>query len=173
LESKIEELISEIIKVINSNRTVFTFGNGGSASTADHFAADLNLLRIRKNLKCKAIPLSSLTAEFTAIANDTHFVDVYSNLVESHVEKGDLVISFSASGSSINLLNALEKSNEKDIKMFAIVGFDGGETLKYRDKYLHIPQSNRNYGIAENLQLSLCHYISDQLENYAEDKNNK
>jgi D-sedoheptulose 7-phosphate isomerase len=168
---RIDQLLQGLREVVIGGGTILTIGNGGSAATADHFAADLNLLRVRKGILCKAIPLASLLSEYTALSNDLGFEFVFSNLILSHATTTDLVVVFSASGSSPNLIKAIETCLDNGIPVYPIVGFDGGLSLQLSQNTIHLPQADRNYGIAENFQLALCHYISDRLEEFAAETN--
>jgi D-sedoheptulose 7-phosphate isomerase len=168
---RIDRLLQELREVVISGGTILTIGNGGSAATADHFAADLNLLRVRKGVPCRAVPLASLQSEYSALANDLGFEFVFSNLILSHATPTDLVVAFSASGSSPNLIKAIETCLSNRITVYPIVGFDGGLSLQISENTIHFPQADRNYGVAENIQLAFCHYISDRLEEFAVETN--
>lgn len=168
-DNQIEDLYKNILETIENERQIFTFGNGGSASTANHLSADLSLLGIRTGRNCKSINLNSDLSLTTALANDISYEDVIARQLEIFAEEGDLVISYSASGNSKNILMGLKKSLELNLKSWAILGFDGGQTKLVQGlKIIHF-QSPRDYGTVENLHLSLNHFIIDKIVDYYRD----
>jgi D-sedoheptulose 7-phosphate isomerase len=161
----VESLISEIEYCIENRNSVYIFGNGGSASTANHFAADLSLLNFRTGKVCRAVSLNTDLALCTALSNDSSYERVIEEQLNVFSEPGDLAIGISASGNSMNLINALRCASELKLRIFAIVGFDGGKILReFAPNVIHIP-TDRDFGLVENLQLSICHYVVDAITN--------
>lgn len=104
---ELSELSEKMIKVLSEGRTIFWFGNGGSASDAQHLAAEL-LGRYSKNRAGLAsIALNTDTSVITAIANDFGYEEVFSRQVESLGKPGDMLIGISTSGTSSNVAKAL------------------------------------------------------------------
>jgi len=106
--------ISNIIKILlsarNSNKTVYTLGNGGSGSTASHFVSDLLKTSITKNQKrFRAISLTDNISVILAWSNDVSYDDIFSEQLQNFVSKGDVVVAFSGSGKSKNILKKSPK----------------------------------------------------------------
>ena len=105
--TKINEITKELINVKKNHKTVFLIGNGGSSSTPSHSAGDWS-----KTLGIKALCLTDNTAAVTAYANDTSYENIFRGQLETFLEKGDVVIGYSGSGNSPNVLNAIEYAKE-------------------------------------------------------------
>lgn len=156
-------LTESIMKTIENEGHIWIFGNGGSASTAEHFETDL--LLFREELKNISLPinvnaLSSNSAVISALGNDKGFDQSLSSLLERKANKRDLLILISASGNSLNLLNGFEVAIKLGIKVFCIIGFDGGLLIKKSKNYLHIKSDIGNYGQVEDLHLMFCHAVA-------------
>jgi D-sedoheptulose 7-phosphate isomerase len=109
------------------NRTVFFVGNGGSASTASHLAADFSKLTTRPGrarLRCMALVDS--VAALTAAGNDVAYEEVFVEQLRTFMEPGDVVVGISTSGRSKNVLKAVEYANGRGATTFGITGADGG-----------------------------------------------
>ena len=157
----IEKAVELIIGKIISEKSIWVIGNGGSASTAEHFEIDMMYIKqdtLEKKVKVTA--LTSNSAVITAIANDKGYEHIFSTQLERKAKKGDLCIIISASGSSKNLVEASKYCKTNGIQTLAILGFDGGELLKTSDLNLHFKTPNGQYGVVEDVHLSLCHQIS-------------
>lgn len=160
------DLLTELIYEKNKNQmlTILTAGNGGSSSTAEHFSADLSLTYNRTSKSINSICLSSQNSLMTALSNDLDYADSFAYQLYNWRFKNVVVVAFSASGNSKNIVKLLTKSIEFGIPSFCFVGFDGGivsripevETIFFRD-------DKKNYGQIENIHLSVCHYIIEKL----------
>jgi D-sedoheptulose 7-phosphate isomerase len=166
---KIEEIITlfqMLKKASENNSRVFIAGNGGSASTAEHFVADLGIgshIRGARN-KIDAHCLNSNVAVITALSNDTSYDYVFSKQLELLSPKpSDVVIVISASGNSSNILNLLETARSLRLTSCALIGFDGGRAQVLADFVVHVPTEFHEYGIVEDLHLSICHLVTELL----------
>lgn len=158
--SFIERLGNEIR---NNKRKIFICGNGGSASQASHFAAEL-MGRYRKKKNCYfAIPIGSDYAINTALSNDFGYENSYALQIENLAEEGDILVALSASGNSNNIIRALEKGGE--LKMFRCLfsGKKGGKATKFAD-LCYVDKSDDTAIIQEH-HLILIHLICEYLEN--------
>lgn len=158
-------LFSSLISTIQSgDGIVFTAGNGGSASTAEHFAADLSQLNKRTGINCKSICLNSNVALNSALANDLSFAETLTYQFSTLVNKNSLLITFSASGNSENLLRLHEFASKLEISTWALIGFDGGKTLElYSQQCVTFKTEVGLYGVVENLHLAAAHFLIDKL----------
>jgi len=153
-----EEDIKAIVGLItqNEDKRIFTMGNGGSASTANHFASDL------QNIGLEAISLCSNTAILTRLANDESYNHIFLNqLKENHLKLNEIVIAISASGNSFNILNAVAYVNEIGAIPIGLTGFGGGRLIQLIDSYINL--SSRNYGVIEGVHCCLIHLITELL----------
>ena len=130
-----------LIKSLNNNKKILICGNGGSASDAQHFAAEL-VGRFKKNRKSfPAISLNTDTSAITAIGNDYGFSKIFSRQIEGIGNKGDILFAISTSGNSKNIIEAAIAANKKKIKIVGLTGKNESDLEKkvtYALKYLVI-----------------------------------
>ncbi len=160
------ELIDEVIQILHNarlkGRQIFILGNGGSASTASHFVADLS-----KNTRktgwphFRAIGLTDNMALFSAYANDEGYENVFAQQLANLVRPNDIVIAISASGNSPNVIKAVEFANQVRAKTIGLTGFDGGKLGPIVDIHLHVPSSIIEQ--VEDVHLMLEHAICKTL----------
>ena len=168
-----EDRIHQVIEILHTarleRRQVFIMGNGGSASTASHFACDLG-----KNTRSAAVPnfkviaLTDNMAIFSALANDEGYESVFAQQLISFVQPGDIVIGISASGKSPNVLRAIEAANQSGAITVGFTGFDGGRLGDMAQIHIHVPSNSIEQ--VEDIHLALEHMISQALREqvYAE-----
>ncbi len=163
--SALDHLTESIFNLTSDpNSLVFTIGNGGSASTAEHFSADLAQMEIRTGHAVRSFCLNSQIALSSAFANDYDYFSSFEKQLSPFKTSNYILVAFSASGNSINVLNAMRFSLAVNKEVFCFVGFDGGEAIKIDSiKSIFFPDPNRNYGIVENLHLAAAHYVIDSL----------
>ena len=158
-----ETLVNLLLQSRRNNAQVLIAGNGGSAATSSHFAIDLGVgtMKLGK-LPIKSISLADNLSTITAIANDLDFSKIFEKQIEVLGKPGDLLILISASGNSKNLINALNVAVQKEMKVFTLTGFDGGELkLLSSGSNIHIPSMVGEYGLVEDLHLSICHMATE------------
>jgi D-sedoheptulose 7-phosphate isomerase len=145
----------------NSRGNVWLIGNGGSASTAEHFETDLSFLRQKKeNAFLNVTALSSNSSLITAASNDISFELVYKTILEKKAKEGDLLISISASGNSPNILESISFAKTIGVKTMSLLGFDGGPAALMSDETILVRTQIGDYGITEDIHLSICHASS-------------
>ena len=160
----INEATEIILNCISSENSIWIFGNGGSASTAEHLETDLSFVRHEiKTLKIRASALTSNSAFITAIANDIGFENIFSHQLQRKAIKGDLCIVISASGKSSNLINAVKIAKQIGLRTIGLLGFDGGELAKQVDFSIIVETEIGKYGPVEDVHLAICHAISENL----------
>ncbi len=139
-------------------RHVFVFGNGGSASAASHFAADLS-----KNTRRAYLPhfrvtcLNDNMAMFSAYGNDEGYDSVFAEPLKTLARAGDIAIAISASGNSPNVLRAVEAANALGLHTIGFAGFDGGKLGQLAQRCIIIPSTA--YEHIEDAHLMLCHAL--------------
>ena len=160
--SMISKISSLVINTIKSGGCIFWCGNGGSASDSQHLAAEL-IGRFKNNREpYKSISLTADSSVITCISNDFGYENLFSRQLEGVGNKGDLVITLSTSGNSINLKNLLEKAKEKGINSVAILG-KGGGLIKDLADYTLIINSNNTARIQE-VHILIGHIICQIVE---------
>jgi D-sedoheptulose 7-phosphate isomerase len=128
LEKPLKQAASLVVRCLTSGHKLLVCGNGGSASDATHLATEF-LCRYRDDRR--PYPAISLTANgeyMTAVCNDYHADEIFARQVWGLGERGDLLIAFTSSGKSRNVLRALEEANKKKMKSICFLGRDGGFT---------------------------------------------
>lgn len=158
----IKKAIEEIKRVKEEGKKILIIGNGGSSSTATHFASDLFKT---SEQKIKAISLVDNIPLITALANDFSFSDIFSYQIDTLGETGDLLIIFSVHGGdhrSDNLVKAVYTAKQKGIKTCVFVGFDGGRLKELADLVVHIPINST--GHVESIHVFLHHLITFALK---------
>ena len=139
-------------------RTAFLCGNGGSAANANHFATDL-LFGLEKNPGpiWRVVSLSANVSLMTCLGNDTGYENVFSKQLEATGQQGDLLLVYSGSGNSPNILRALQVAKGMGITTLAFLGFDGGKAKGLADLCLHFPVHDMQ--IAEDLHMMASHLL--------------
>jgi D-sedoheptulose 7-phosphate isomerase len=162
---KLEKIINLLKKCFKDDRIVYTCGNGGSSSLADHFTCDfIKQANNKTNLKIKSISLTSNFSLISAIANDISYDQIFSFQIEKLCKKNDILFLFSVSGNSPNTIKAIKKAKEIGVKTISFTGFDGGKLAKISDINLNFPIAN--FGIVEDCHLTIMHFFSQYLRNY-------
>ena len=145
-----------------SNKIVFIVGNGGSASTASHFAVDIGIGSLRRANPVKAVSLCDNAAAMTAISNDIEYASVFTEQLRLLGQSGDLLIVISASGNSENLVNIVSVASEMGIISYSLTGFDGGKIKEMTSgKNVHVKSKKGAYGLVEDAHLAICHAITE------------
>jgi histidinol-phosphate phosphatase family protein len=146
----------------NGGESIFIAGNGGSAAIADHMQVDLDKhMSGRSGEHTRVSSLCGNMALMTAISNDVGFDNTFSFQLERHGDRADVLVVFSVSGNSPNIVRAVQCANEMGMYTIAVVGKDGGKISHMAGTVVHIP--SHNYGIVEDLmsivEHSLCQFI--------------
>jgi len=107
---------------------IFAAGNGGSAATASHFANDfVKGLSIDGKKRFKVIALNDCVPVFTALANDIAYEDIFIEQLKNYASEGDVLVVYSGSGNSPNIVKAAEYARDSGMKVIAFTGRDGGK----------------------------------------------
>jgi D-sedoheptulose 7-phosphate isomerase len=159
LDSDLIDRISEVIwQAYNQGRTVYLFGNGGSAALASHIACDLAKGTVASGRRrLRAVSLTDNISLLTAWANDTHYEEIFAEQLHNVVEAGDVVLAISSSGNSRNVVRGLEVAREAGATTIALTGFNGGKVKGLSDLCVVVPSDNVQY--IEDAHLSVTHAI--------------
>jgi D-sedoheptulose 7-phosphate isomerase len=158
------EAIKLLWSCLGGGNRVFVMGNGGSAADAQHMAAELigRFEREREPVPC--VSLTTDSSVLTALGNDFGFEEVFARQVAALARKGDLVVCFSTSGESENVIRGALKAKEMGAKVIGFLGeSDASRLAKVVDLQIRIP-SSRTCRIQEG-HMALVHVICEALEN--------
>jgi len=163
-KNELKNIIKEILTAVKSQKNIFSCGNGGSASTAEHLSCDFSKGSCTDtNLNIKVFSLNSNVSLMTAIANDISYDDIFSYQLARFGKPNDILLLFSVSGSSKNILKCAKEAKRKKIKIISFTGFNGGK-IKKLSKY-NANFATNNFGIVEDCHLSIMHFISQYIRN--------
>jgi D-sedoheptulose 7-phosphate isomerase len=145
------------------DRRVFVFGNGGSAHTASHLTTDFvktGAVAGQKRLQC--FSLVDNYGLMTALGNDISYDEVFVYPLSTYARAGDLAVAISCSGNSPNVLRACEWAGANGLTLVCLSGFSGGKMARLADLHINIPHDN--YGLIEDLHLSIGHMVTQEVQ---------
>jgi D-sedoheptulose 7-phosphate isomerase len=147
--NSISDLLPDIAKVaailiesFSKGNKLLIFGNGGSASDAQHIAAELVGRFMKERTALPAIALTTDTSVLTSVGNDYSYESIFSRQVEALAKSGDVVMGISTSGNSKNVIKALRVSSELGCHTVGLLGKDGGEVKQIADINIVVPSSS-------------------------------
>jgi D-sedoheptulose 7-phosphate isomerase len=151
-----------LAKVLKGGKTVFLFGNGGSAADAQHIAAELEarFLKERRALRCHA--LTTNTSTLTAVGNDYGYEYTFSRQVEAYCRKGDAVIAISTSGNSPNVLEAVKRAKKLGATAIGFTNEKGGKLKGLVDVCLQVPSTDTQR--VQECHMAVGHIVCDIIE---------
>ena len=154
----VDGMIDVIWRGYEEGRTLFVFGNGGSAALASHFACDIGKGTVAGRAKrLKTIALTDNVALITALANDKAYDEIFSEQLESLAEKGDLALAISGSGNSPNVIRGLQAGRRLGVQTLVLTGFAGGRAKTLADLCLIVPSDSMQH--IEDAHLCATHAI--------------
>jgi D-sedoheptulose 7-phosphate isomerase len=150
-------------RAIEAGQKVLVFGNGGSATDAQHFAAELvgRFSRDRKGLP--VIALTADSAVLTSVANDLGYDHVFSRQVEALGRAGDVAMGITTSGTSPNVNRGLERARVEGLKTIGLTGRDGGDTGRLVDVHVNVPGVTSAQ--VQEVHRTVLHVMCDLIEN--------
>jgi len=165
LAPEIARAASLMTESLFSDGKILSCGNGGSASDAQHFSAELVGRFERERPELPAISLSTDTSLLTAVANDYAFDQIFAKQVRALGAKGDVLLAISTSGNSPNVIAAIAAAHEREMRVVALTGKGGGragELLAAEDVHLCVPHG-RTMRIQE-VHLLIIHCLCDAID---------
>ncbi|HEY6540089.1 MAG TPA: SIS domain-containing protein [Ktedonobacteraceae bacterium] len=151
-----------LIKTLRNGNKVFVAGNGGSAAEAQHFAAELVGRFKRERSPYAVLSLTTDTSILTAIANDYGYQEVFARQVVGLSQPGDLLVTFSTSGESENLIRAAVAAQECLMRVIAITGERPSRLERQADVTVRVPSTDT--AIAQELHMIVTHILCDLVE---------
>jgi D-sedoheptulose 7-phosphate isomerase len=149
-------------EAIQAGGRILVFGNGGSASDAQHFAAELVGRFMRERAAMGSIALTTDTSILTAIANDYSFRRVFVRQLEALARPGDIAFGISTSGESPNVLDAIKYSREQGLRTIALTGRDGGSIGVAAEIHVNVP--DQNTARVQEVQRTIMHVMCELIE---------
>lgn len=144
--------------------TVYIIGNGGSGTTASHFAEDLGKGSIPNDKfhdpdfkRLKVLSLTDNLGWIMALGNDLSYDQIFVQQLMNYASPDDLLIAISGSGNSPNILNAVKWANENNVKTFGLTGYTGGQLKAMQQDGLHVELDDM--GMVESIHLAAFHWV--------------
>ena len=145
-----------------TKNTIYMCGNGGSAGNANHLANDFTYgAGVANGIGLRIESLSANPSVLTCLANDIGYENIYTEQLRVKADAGDVLVVFSGSGNSANVVNALEMGNRLGMQTFAVLGFSGGKCKTIAQHPIHFAIDDMQ--IAEDLQLIVGHMVMQWL----------
>ncbi len=157
-EGQVQEVVDALIEAYENGRQIFLLGNGGSASTASHIACDLQKgVGALAKKPFKALAVTDSIPIMTAWGNDTEYANIFAPQIKTWAQPGDVVLAFSGSGNSPNVLRAVEAANGIGALTIGFAGYSGGKLKQAAKKCIVIECDNMQQ--IEDLHVVLGHLI--------------
>lgn len=155
---KVNQAIALFCDARAGGRRVFVCGNGGSASTASHFACDMvKGASYGRSARFRIMALTDQIPTLTAYANDVSYDCVFVEQLKNFAESGDLFMGISGSGNSPNVIHALEYARSIGCRTIALTGRDGGKLGPMAELNIQVPAPHM--GRIEDAHMVICHMI--------------
>lgn len=147
---------------LDRDAQIFSCGNGGSASIANHLLCDFAKgIQTDTTHRPRVVSLASNVEILTAIANDISYDDVFVYQLATQAREGDVLMTISSSGDSENIIRALAHARANGIPTIAMTGFSGGRSRQNADVHIHV--AGDNYGVVEDTHQSIMHLLAQFL----------
>jgi D-sedoheptulose 7-phosphate isomerase len=155
----IDGIVGLLLRAFAGDRTVFVFGNGGSAASASHMMVDMNKGTAQETAakQVKVIALTDNVPLLTAWANDAGYEQVFAEQLKSFVREGDVALAISTSGNSANVLLALQTALDRGASTVGLTGFEGGKMKALCGACAVVPSDNVQ--MIEDMHHAILHSI--------------
>jgi D-sedoheptulose 7-phosphate isomerase len=154
----IDEVVDRLWQAYRRDRTLYLFGNGGSAALASHAACDLGKGTISPGKKpFRVVSLTDNVSLITAWANDTSYENIFAAQLRPLIEEGDIAFAISGSGNSPNVLNGLRAARDGSASTIGLTGFRGGKMKSLCDACITVPSENMQH--IEDSHLCIMHAV--------------
>lgn len=158
----VRQIVPLLLRARDDRRTVFFFGNGGSASTASHFVVDISKVATRgdgRRIRC--VGLSDNIPSMTAWANDADYSRIFSEQLKGLAGPGDVAVAISGSGNSPNVLEAVRAARTLGVVTIGLTGMGGGKLKEMVDVALVVPSQSMQH--TEDVHVSVLHLLTAYL----------
>ncbi len=142
LQENIQKISNAAILTFKNDKKMLFCGNGGSSADAQHIASELSgrFYKDRPPLNAEALHVNS--SYITAVANDYGYDETYARIIDSCAKKGDLLVAISTSGSSLNVLKAIDRANKIGLTTIGFTGIQGGKMKEICDIMIQVPSND-------------------------------
>ena len=165
LGPSIEQASQLMVNALLSERKLLSCGNGGSAGDAQHFSSELLNRFERERPSLPAIALTTDSSTITSIANDYSYEEVFSKQIRALGQAGDVLLAISTSGNSANVMQAIQAAHDRDMRVVALTGRDGGamtSLLLPDDVEIRVPA--RSTARIQEVHLLAIHCLCDLID---------
>ncbi len=155
----------QIVESLVNDKKILTCGNGGSAGDAQHFSSEMLNRFERERPALPAIALTTDTSTLTSIANDYHFDEVFAKQIRALGQAGDILLVYSTSGNSGNIVSAVKTAHDKEMVVIALTGKDGGvlaSILNESDIEIRVPSDST--ARIQEVHLLITHCLCDLID---------
>ena len=164
----IEQAGEMMVQSLLAEGKILTCGNGGSAGDAQHFSSELLNRFERERPSLPAIALTTDSSTLTSIANDYHYNEIFSKQIRALGNRNDILLAISTSGNSANVVQAIQAAHEREMRVVALTGKDGGDMaslLTAEDMEIRVPSNltARTQEVHLLVIHCLCDFIDWQL----------
>ena len=162
LLAAMQRIVPLLLEARTAGRTIFFFGNGGSASTASHFVVDIGKATARGDgARFRCVALVDNVESVTAWANDAEYSRVFSEQLKGLAQRGDVAVGISGSGNSPNVLEAMKVARSLGLATVGLTGMGGGKLKDLVDVPLVVPSNSMQH--IEDVHLLVCHLLTAYL----------
>ena len=159
----VDRLADLLFDLWQNDQQVIVFGNGGSACTASHYVVDVvKTAAVAGERPLRAMSLVDNTGLMTAVGNDNGYGQTFAYAINAFARPGDAAIAISGSGNSPNVVGACRLAKDRGMTLVCLTGFDGGQISHLADLHIHVPSDN--YGVIEDIHLSIGHMVTQALK---------
>ena len=151
-----------MLDAVRAGRKLLVFGNGGSASDAQHMSAEMVGRFQRERAAIAAIALTTDTSILTSIANDYSYKQVFARQIEAIGQPGDIAFGISTSGESLNVELGLQVAKARGLKTIALTGRDGGRVGRAADIHVNVP--DQSTARVQEVHRTLIHVMCEVIE---------
>lgn len=165
LGPSIEQASQLMVNALLSERKILSCGNGGSAGDAQHFSSELLNRFERERPSLPAIALTTDSSTITSIANDYSYEEVFSKQIRALGQSGDVLLAISTSGNSANVMQAIQAAHDRDMRVVALTGRDGGAMTSLMlpdDVEIRVPA--RSTARIQEVHLLAIHCLCDLID---------
>lgn len=156
-----------LLECLMANGKIMTCGNGGSAADAQHFSSEMLNRFERERPGLAAIALTTDASTITSVANDYQFADIFAKQIRALARPGDVVLAFTTSGGSANVINAIDAAHEQETNVILVSGRDGGEAARgLRDDDLEIRVPASSTARIQEVHLMIIHCLCDLVDEH-------
>lgn len=161
----IAEASEEIVQALLEGHKILTCGNGGSACDAMHFSSEMLNRYKQERPGLPAIALTCDMPTLTSIANDYHFSDIFAKQIRALGQPGDVLLVYTTSGNSTNIINAVKAAHDKNMGVIALTGFDGGKITDHLlEKDIEVRVPAYETARIQETHLLITHCICDIID---------